>query len=364
MACYRKHDDFDGSYELAHMPRGETPIYDQDRQLILGQSTLYKTATKPSLAQKLVRLLMFWKPKHIASVSKRQIPLRLGGEPLLNEQTNRPYVSNRISTARYTIWSFVPRQLIYQFSRMANAYFLTIAILQTIPGFSTTGQFSTLIPLMLFVALTMAKEGYDDWCRYQLDKEENRRLVKVLRREDGLGLVGGDHRDSISVANVHLKPSSADEDWKTIRWEEIVVGDVVRLSKDENVPADMVLLHADRDVAYIDTRALDGETTLKSKVVSPALKGLDFETSSVSTAIGSSDALFTIELPNQDLYNFDGTVAVNGGDSMPLNVDNVIYRGCELKNTKYIIGLALNTVGQRACGSSAQPTHQTLCAFG
>ncbi len=58
--------------------------------------------------------------------------------------------------------TFVPRQLVAQFSKVANFYFLTISILQMIPGLSTTGRFTTIVPLLFFVTVSMAKEGYDD----------------------------------------------------------------------------------------------------------------------------------------------------------------------------------------------------------
>lgn len=57
----------------------------------------------------------------------------------------------------------------------------------------------------------------------------------------------------------------------------------------------------------------------------------------------NSDVYFTIEHPNQDLYNFDGTATANGNEQLPLNVDNIIYRGCEVKNTRFIIGMVINT---------------------
>ncbi len=44
--------------------------------------------------------------------------------------------------------------------KLANFYFLVIAILQMIPGLSTTGSYTTGLPLLFFVALSMAKEGW------------------------------------------------------------------------------------------------------------------------------------------------------------------------------------------------------------
>lgn len=223
-------------------------------------------------------------------------------------------------------------------------YFLIIAILQMIPGFSTTGRFTTIIPLLIFVALTIAKEGYDDWRRYTLDKAENASKVTILGTEHGT--TGKQHGKRVSAADSELAlspssdPKSASNPWTTTQWGELKVGDVIKLLGDEQVPADIVLLYADEGVAFVDTRALDGETNLKSKMVPAALKKLNL--ASVQN-ISASDVYFTIEHPNQDLYNFDGSATVDGSNMLPLNVDNIIYRGCEIKNTRFIIGMVINT---------------------
>lgn len=72
---------------------------------------------------------------------------------LIDERSNRPFVSNLIRSSKYTPWNFLPRQLFAQFSKIANAYFLTISILQMIPGLSTTGNYTTIIPLLFFVSM-------------------------------------------------------------------------------------------------------------------------------------------------------------------------------------------------------------------
>lgn len=59
---------------------------------------------------------------------------------LIDERTGKAYLSNTIRSSRYTAWSFVPRQLFAQFSKLANFYFLCVSILQMIPGLSTTGS--------------------------------------------------------------------------------------------------------------------------------------------------------------------------------------------------------------------------------
>lgn len=345
MADPRK-SDRDGSSEWLELSALEDPVSRPTaRQTLLDGDGVEarKTGKVSSLGGRVLEFLHLRRSARAAPDSRR-IPLGLGEEPLIDERTGRPYISNRIRTSRYTIWNFVPRQLIYQFSRLANMYFLIIAILQMIPGFSTTGRFTTLIPLLIFVALTIAKEGYDDWKRYTLDKAENASKVTILGTHHGLTSRQHGKRVSAADSELALSPSSDEMSpgtpWTTTQWGELKVGDVVKLLGDEQVPADIALLYADEGIAFVDTRALDGETNLKSKMVPAGLKRLDLV--SVQN-ISTSDVNFSIEHPNQDLYNFDGTAIVDGSETMPLNVDNIIYRGCEVKNTKFVIGMVLNT---------------------
>ena len=68
-------------------------------------------------------------------------------------------------------------------AQLANLSFLLIGLLQQIPGISPTGQFTTIGPLILFVALAMAREAYDDRQRHRQDDVENKSTAYVWRRE-------------------------------------------------------------------------------------------------------------------------------------------------------------------------------------
>lgn len=55
-----------------------------------------------------------------------------------------------------------------------------------------------------------------------------------------------------------------------VKWQDLRVGDIVHLSNNETVPADILLLRTSdpHGVCYIDTCDLDGETNLKRREVS------------------------------------------------------------------------------------------------
>ncbi|ROW08853.1 hypothetical protein VMCG_02999 [Cytospora schulzeri] len=297
------------------------------------------------------------------SADGRHIPLQPGlarREDLADARTGRPYVSNFIRSSRYTLWSFLPKQIFFQFSKLANAYFLTIGILQMIPGLSTTGTYTTIGPLIAFVALSMGKEGWDDYRRYKLDKLENRTEAWVLdparsvsaekrhgtlrdkfrRRED----VGGELQELDEVVETKDENASWSQDeeahWSKVQWEQIRVGDIIRLRRDDNVPADIILLHATgpNGIAYIETMALDGETNLKSKQACP----LFAQHCQSLSELQACEAEVVSEDPNLDLYNYEGKAVVNG-EAMPLTMNQVVYRGSTLRNTNEAIGVVVNT---------------------
>ncbi|KAK0619755.1 hypothetical protein B0T14DRAFT_496424 [Immersiella caudata] len=288
----------------------------------------------------------------------RHIPLIPGlarRKPLEDERTGRPYITNFIRSSRYTVWDFLPKQLFFQFSKLANFYFLVIGIMQMIPGLSTTGTYTTIGPLIFFVGFSMAKEGYDDYRRYQLDKQENRSSAWVLdpggtvkpssrRRRRQKAKSEGEKSPDAGVQMTDLQGVRAGvEDaapWVEIEWQDVRVGDIIRLRRDDNVPADIALLHATgpNEMAYIETMALDGETNLKSKQACPLLA----EGCSSVAGMAALEAEVVSEDPNLDLYNYEGRVTAKG-KTMPLTMNQVLYRGSTLRNTNQAVGLVINT---------------------
>lgn len=63
--------------------------------------------------------------------------------------------------------TFLPINLFEQFTRIANLYFLIIAILQLIPGLAPTSWFTTVCPLVIVLLINAIKEIADDYYRHR-----------------------------------------------------------------------------------------------------------------------------------------------------------------------------------------------------
>ncbi|KAM9841304.1 phospholipid-transporting ATPase IC [Aulostomus maculatus] len=220
------------------------------------------------------------------------------------------YSGNAIKTYKYNVLTFIPLNLYEQLKRAANLYFLALLILQLIPDISTLPWYTTLIPLVVVLGVTAIKDLVDDLARHRMDKEINNRKCEVL--------LDGRFQES--------------------KWMNIQVGDVVRLKKNNFIPADMLLLSSSNpnSLCYVETAELDGETNLKFKM---GLRVTD-ERLQRERQLAEFNALIECEEPNNRLDKFTGTMLWQR-ERYPLDLDNMLLRGCKIRNTEECHGLVI-----------------------
>ncbi|KAJ5770566.1 uncharacterized protein N7511_002617 [Penicillium nucicola] len=223
------------------------------------------------------------------------------------------FVSNHVSTAKYNIFTFIPKFLFEQFSKYANLFFLFTAVLQQIPNVSPTNQYTTIVPLAIVLAVSAIKEFVEDYKRRMSDRGLNYSKTQVL------------------------KGSSFHE----TTWVDVVVGDVVRVESEQPFPADLVLLASSEPegLCYIETANLDGETNLKIKQAIPETAHL-VSPSDLSRLSGRVRS----EQPNSSLYTYEATLTMNAGGGekeLPLAPDQLLLRGATLRNTPWIHGIVV-----------------------
>ncbi|KAI9224443.1 hypothetical protein BC828DRAFT_373386 [Blastocladiella britannica] len=152
-------------------------------------------------------------------------------------------------------------------------------------------------------------------------------------------------------------PTQFMDPWAPTKWRDLRVGDFVFLRNNEFIPADVVIVSTSEpdSVCYIETKNLDGETNLKVH------KGMP-ETAHVRTPRDCQDLHMVVacEVPNNSMFTFRGSVVLerlgphapaDGIDAglprkVPLSMNGVLLRGCVLRNTAWVIGVAAYTGSQ------------------
>ena len=226
------------------------------------------------------------------------------------------YKNNGVKTSKYNLLNFIPLNFFYQFSKVANIYFLILTILQTVKTISITNGVPTIAPSLVFVIfVSMVKDLLEDLKRWKSDAEENNGGVLVF--ENGF--------------------------FQKKTWKDLKVGKIVKIQEDEPLPADLIVLGTSNEngKCYIETKNLDGETNLKIKKVANKLS--DIFSNKPTNYLMEKSLGIKYEAPNSYLYVFKGFVQVYVKDdnnvNIPLDNNNIILRGSSLKNTDYIIGV-------------------------
>ncbi|CCH43109.1 phospholipid-translocating ATPase [Wickerhamomyces ciferrii] len=152
------------------------------------------------------------------------------------------------------------------------------------------------------------------------------------------------NNDSIIDPNINLSSNQTSPKFEKNYWKNVKVGDILRIHNNDEIPADIILLStSDSDGAcYVETKNLDGETNLK---VRQALKaGHQIRH---SKDIQRSKFWVESEGPHANLYNYQGNMKWYGEESQirnePITINNLLLRGCSLRNTKWALGIVVFT---------------------
>ncbi|XP_032295408.1 phospholipid-transporting ATPase ID isoform X2 [Drosophila virilis] len=220
------------------------------------------------------------------------------------------YHNNYIKTSKYTLLTFLPFNLLEQFQRLANFYFLCLLVLQLIPAISSLTPVTTAIPLIGVLTLTAVKDAYDDIQRHLSDSQVNNRKSKTLR-------------------NGKLVEA---------KWSDVQVGDVIRLDNNQFVAADIMLLTTSEPsgLCFIETAELDGETNLKAKQCLMETTELGEQ----HDLLWSFNGEIICERPNNLLNKFEGTL-IWRNQRFALDNDKILLRGCVLRNTQWCYGVVV-----------------------
>ncbi|KAL7743084.1 hypothetical protein ACLKA6_015012 [Drosophila palustris] len=237
------------------------------------------------------------------------LQIQIGGTEDVKKK--KPNNQNRIKSTKYTLLTFLPQNLLEQFRRIANFYFLVMTIISLLID-SPVSPMTSLLPLVFVIAVTAAKQGYEDILRYRTDNVVNRSPVTVIK--NGVEAI--------------------------IQSQNVAPGDLIVVERDCDVPCDLVILRSTdpHGKCFITTANLDGESNLKTLTVPRDLPTVPIEE---MHKLG----MIECETPGTDLYSFNGKIELAGGEGrvLPLSSENVLLRGSRVKNTECVIGCAIYT---------------------
>ena len=259
------------------------------------------------------------------SLSTNQYLIFIG--PNCNKENDYLLESNKITTSKYQWYNFYPKILMEQFSNIANVYFLIISILQSIKEISySNGSPIMLIPFSCIVLINGIKDIYEDWKRKKMNDLDNQRLCLVY--------------DNNKNKYINKK------------WEDIKLGDIIKINKNEVIPCDMIILESSElnGISYVEPKNINGESNLYMKEVNSNWKKhlIDYSI---------NNYICLTKKPNENLYKFNGNlyeieykIDKKGNPIINLerykkdfyfNEKNFILRGMVLRQTNYIIGTAI-----------------------
>ena len=351
------------------------------------------------------------------------------------------FPANIISNAKYTALTFLPVTLYNEFSFFFNMYFLLVALSQAIPALRI-GYLSTYVfPLAFVLCITMGKEAYDDIERRRRDNEANSEEYRILKfadpettpapatmvrptrkllksesfkrskRQQGSRHNLGDIQEEDEATTTDVVPSSYITEVNR-KSKDLKVGDVLKLTKGQRVPADVVILQCasaeglapgtpadepreeealvslDEDdkgkqieageavpredgnlsgETFIRTDQLDGETDWKLRLASPLTQSIPAEEFVRLRVTGGrpdkkvNEFAGTVELlPNRDdVVGNDDTF--QHGDGPPsktaaLSIDNTAWANTVIASQGFTLAVILYTGPQTRSALSTAPS--------
>ena len=169
--------------------------------------------------------------------NQRKLYINTYINPLFN-QTHH-FCSNRIKTSKYSLISFFPLALFYQFNSCFNLFFLFTAIITSIPSISTLTPMSAIMPFVVVLIISLIREAIEDFRKYQYDKKSN---------------------ESLTIS--YKSPM-----FVSTKWSDVEVGAIMKITKDEILPCDVLVIKSSNEngFCYLETTNLDGESGLKPR---------------------------------------------------------------------------------------------------
>ena len=197
--------------------------------------------------------------------------------------------------------------------------------------FSQKSLSSALSPLLIVIAIGLILDGVEEIKRYRNDLQTNKTKVKVYKNKK----------------------------LRDIEWKKVKIGNLIKVNKDENFPADMLVIYSSNKEGnfYLQTSNIDGETNLKERDALNYTQELFskknfkkshdnlYELFKNKDETGNDNCVIEVEQPNKNIYEINGSMVFKGEEKNKnyFNFKSTAIRGAKLKNTKFIYGIIIYT---------------------
>ena len=152
------------------------------------------------------------------------------------------------------------------------------------------------------------------------------------------------------VTNNAITLAYQSQKFRSIKWSDIKIGNLIKVKSDEIIPADLLVICSSNPEGafYLQTASLDGETGLKEREAYIETHKI-FLSKKIKKDENNLKNLFhescQIEVmnPNKNIYEIEGTINYNDDNKSAFDIKNTAIRGAKLKNTKFIYGIVIYT---------------------
>ena len=194
---------------------------------------------------------------------------------------------------------------------LLNIIFLFTSILSCIKILSTKSVTSAIIPFLMVIAIGLIMDLIEELKRYRNDLETNGSSTKIYKNQK----------------------------FRNIKWSEIKVGNLIKVKKNEMIPADLfVICSSNTDCSfYLQTSNLDGESNLKKREALTSTQKIFYKnkdkeknylekTFNIYNDKEEENCYINVEPPNRNIYKINGLLFLNG-EKIVFNKTNVAIRG-------------------------------------
>lgn len=237
--------------------------------------------------------------------------------------------TNSVSTTKYGPWAFLPMNVLLQFTKSYNLFFLLLCCIVLIPGLTPFSGLAYISCVVLVVSISVLKDGLSEIKRHRRDQRINREKIRVVRRI-GEGVL-------------------------EIPREDVNLGELLVISEKDAFPMNAVVLlckgsnGSQPSHCFVETSSVDGESSMKRKF--PVLQGSfhlgGTPPSGDTIALSNSEksllgAIKRIEIAEGGL---SGRVVMEQCDGQatdaPFNEANVVLKGCTSCSSDQIIVVSI-----------------------